>query len=184
MYTCIHIYIIISTNFIHIHTHTYKYISLLKYRRSKSWGAGLNGLGGMLQDLEPDNLAHHNLDNDPHAHPHPHVPSKSHLPAPEPAKATSAARPPPLYEFSLVEDLATGSSIYLHKYSEKAAAMEVRMSKFFRRECPVVIHIYIYVRVYIRTHTYMCPRFIRVNTWRKPRLCKCACLSFSAVSVI
>ena len=40
---------------------------------------------------------------------------------------------PTLYEFSLVEDLATGSSIYKHKYHEKAAAMEVRMSEFARR---------------------------------------------------
>ena len=120
----------------------YTLIYLLVYRRSKSWGAGLNGLGGMEEDLDTDNLAHLSLDNDPHAHAQAYAHSKSPPPAPEPAKTASAVRPPPLYEFSLVEDLATGSSIYLHKYSEKAAAMEVRMSKFFRRECHVVRYIY------------------------------------------
>jgi hypothetical protein len=50
------------------------------------------------------------------------------------AKAASGKHNfPPLYEFSLVEDLATGSSIYRLRYSDKRKAMEIRGSKFLRQ---------------------------------------------------
>ena len=50
------------------------------------------------------------------------------------AKAASGKHSfPPLYEFSLVEDLATGSSIYRLRYSDKRKAMEIRGSKFLRQ---------------------------------------------------
>ena len=53
-----------------------------------------------------------------------------------PANGAISPREPaerPGFEFSLVEDLATGSSIYQHKYSEKLAAMDICKSTFLSR---------------------------------------------------
>ena len=84
--------------------------------RSKSWGAGLN------IRTEEFSLAN--------GRPAEGVATAFGQSA---VSASLASDPPALYEFSLVEDLATGSSIYQHKYSEKLAAMDIRKSIFLSR---------------------------------------------------
>ena len=95
--------------------------------RTQSWGAGQRSRGGAsagVDEAQETGASARASASDP-----------SNRTTPDSfAKAASGKHNfPPLYEFSLVEDLATGSSIYRLRYSDKRKAMEIRGSKFLRQ---------------------------------------------------
>jgi hypothetical protein len=97
-------------------------------KRSTSWAAGLSFLGALPEDSGVE-TAIRSLDSEPNpASVQPRREASTPISEdtggarakPSGSAAADRIRSPPLYEFSLVEDLATGSSIYKHRYSEKA----------------------------------------------------------------